>query len=462
MADYALYHGADLPGNPGDAITSWPSALPGGPALNRITGSGTVQVDAAGLRLLRFLSVGEYRTPVNISVPSSDVVSLGALGANAQVVLSRKRYPNTPAEYHLTHEPSVTIYPTSANFLQMNAEGTIRVPNRVIVATRRQYPYSRQGGTAMFMNGLSLPPRWVRESTLGPTTFDAPLSFWWDAANTSDLYAFAITDPWTSIADRHALLSAWCTQYQTPYRGATPICWDVAMVGGAPNTTYTSLTVIPTATWQANRRVFAFLSLGSQIPATEPITPPPGWALLAEHRPSPQPPAGWGSRHAYTRVLTGTEGPQTWQWTTPGYAALLTMVWGTEESRPPAIAITLAPLGSYDATATSVILHAQAPPYSAILWILSWWHAYYNVPFPTDDATGLLRPGAFNVLNAGISVSGTGTQPSWSTTWTWASGVRGTSGVVILSPHPDRLSGLRAGRMGILAAPRPRRRPGPG
>jgi hypothetical protein len=413
------------------------------------------------LRFLRFVSPGEYRTPTDISIPATDAVSLGVLGAGAQVVLARNRYPTIPAEYHLTHVPSMAIYPSTANFLQVETLGMLRVPPRVVLVARRRYPYARQGSTVLLANGAPLPPNWVRESTLGPTAFAAPLAFWWDAAATSGLYTFAITDPWASIAARHQLLSTWCAQYQTPYRGATPLCWDIALIGGAMNVTYTALTVSPTATWHAGRRALAILSLGSQIPSPEAVNAPPGWSLLASDRPDPQPPAGWGSKLVYTRILTGTEGPQTWQWTTPAFAALLIMIWGTEEQTPPGVQASLSRLGSYTTTATSAVLTATTPAYAAIVWMISWWKAYYNVPFPTDDAGGVLRPGAFNILDTGITISGTGTQSAWSTTWTWASGVRGHSGVFVLTA-PMGAAGLRMSRMGILAAPRPRRRPGPG
>jgi hypothetical protein len=326
----------------------------------------------------------------------------------------------------------------------------------VLSQLRGGTPYTRAGRHTILINGMAIPSTWNRETTLGPTTFAKPLMVWWDDAATTDLYHFHLAD-----APPHQHLSALCATYQTPYRGTTPICYEVLLVdlgvGGGK-----ILTVSPTAAWRAGRIAVAVLSFGSQQPANELVTPPSGWSRIAVDRPDPQPPAGWGHKEVWVRRLTGTEGPQTWSWTTTAWAAVLVMIWGTEVDTTPSVFARIDRIGSYTNTATGITLQAQAPvDYAAVVWITSWWPGYYSTPKPTDDVGGTLRPSVYNVLNTGTHFSGLGTARSWSTSWAWSPGVRGHGIVLVLTDTAGR-SGLRAGRLGVLAAPRPRRRPGPG
>jgi hypothetical protein len=469
MADYALYRGADLPGNPGNPVTSWPSALPGGPALTRSTGSGTVQVDAAGLRFLRLATPGQYQTAIGISVPGDQrILAHAVVAPTALFVWSRDRFSTTtvPAEYHCTHVPSAAIYPSATSWLQFERRtpSTLRLPaGRILISQLRGgIPYTRAGQHSLFVNGMAIPMQWTNETALGPTTFAKPLMVWWDQAATTDLYHFQLTDAPLTATARHQVMGGLCTTYQTPYRGTTPLCFDATLIdlgtGGG-----TALTVTPTAAWQAGRLAVAIVSFGSQQPASEVVTPPPGWSRIAVDRPDPQPPAGWGHKEIWVRTLTGTEGPQTWRWVTTAWAAVLVLVWGTEFGTTPQVFARITRIGSYDSTATGITLSAQAPlDYAAVVWVTSWWLGYYSTPYPTDDVGGTLRPGIYNFLNTGTHFSGLGTARTYTTTWSWSPGVRGHGIVLVLTDPVVSSSGFRASRMGILAAPRLRRRPGPG
>jgi hypothetical protein len=472
---YLAYRVEDIPGNPGDAVTTWPSSLPGGPTLSLVAGHATLALDGAR-RIVRLSHDARFSSPAPVTVPAADVLA-SIVSTNTSRHALHWRDLTAPNEFLLAGtqaEPAAEYWPVAGQFLGMRLASTHRWAYQDVrlFTVRRTWPYTAAGRHALGFCGLFPPPLIYRETAQAPTAVIKPYTFAGHFFN-DGFFAHArralVEDATTSRVDRHAHVRALVAAEQVPYRGASCIGWTMQSDGWRAPTSRNSLTIVPNARWFAGARAVACLQTHPSLPPGEAIVGPPGWTQVARlhHGTTGGDGTQWGRFELWTKVLTGTEVgvPQTWQWTTLIFGAGLVVVVVSDEAllTPALRVVSLAPIGSTDSGVTQATVALTA----SRRWALAVPVVSFDGTYTTDVPNLSASPPWWqpNTGAPNLALVGVGDVRPHSVTWTMSAPVRGYAGMLELF-YPDDPpfggGGLKAGRMGILAAPRPRRRPGPG
>jgi hypothetical protein len=338
---------------------------------------------------------------------------------------------------------------------------------------RRTWPYTAAGRHALGFCGLFPPVAFYSQTSIAATAFTKPYMISGHLLNDgffAHVRRTLIEDATTVRTDRHQHLYALLAPEQLPYRGASCITWEFQLDGWGAPTQRNSLSVTPTARWFAGARAVALLQTYPSLPPDESIVGPPGWTQVARLHQGTTGGGGtqWGRFELWTKVLTGTEVgvPQTWQWTTLILGAgLVVFVVSDEALLTPALRVaSLAPIGSAASGVTQATVALTASRRWALAVPVVSFDGSYTTVLP--DLTASPPWWQPNTRAPNIALVGVGDVQAHSVTWTMSAPVRGYAGMLELF-YPDDPpfgvgGGLKAGRMGILAAPRPRRRPGPG